>query len=71
MESANEAGRRAANAIIRRHRGGIEATVWDLEEPAVFDPFRRQDRVRYRLGLPHPAAVTQSVRSFTRSVVGL
>jgi len=70
MESANEAGRRAANAIIRRHRGGIEATVWDLEEPSVFEPFKRQDRVRYRLGLPHPAEVTRSVRSFTRSVVG-
>lgn len=70
MESANEAGRRAANAIIRRHRGGIEATVWDLEEPSVFEPFKRQDRVRYRLGLPHPAEVTRSVRSFARSVVG-
>ena len=69
MESANEAGRRAANAIVRRHRGGVEATVWELEEPSVFDPFKRQDRLRYRLGLPHPAEVTQSVRSFTRSVV--
>jgi uncharacterized protein with NAD-binding domain and iron-sulfur cluster len=69
MESANEAGRRAANAIIRRHRGGREASVWELEEPSVFDPFKRQDRLRYRLGLPHPAEVTHSVRSFTRSVV--
>jgi uncharacterized protein with NAD-binding domain and iron-sulfur cluster len=70
MESANEAGRRAANAIIDRHRGGHRATVWELEEPSVFDPFKRQDRLRYRLGLPHPAEVTRSVRSFTRSVVG-
>jgi uncharacterized protein with NAD-binding domain and iron-sulfur cluster len=70
MESANEAGRRAANAVVRRHRGGRLADVWELEEPSVFDPFKRQDRLRYRLGLPHPATVTDSVRSLTRSVVG-
>jgi uncharacterized protein with NAD-binding domain and iron-sulfur cluster len=68
MESANEAGRRAANAVIARQRGGQQATVWDLEEPSVFDPFKRQDRLRYRLGFPHPAEVTESVRSFTRSL---
>ena len=65
MESANEAGRRVANAILRRHRPDTpEATIWTLEEPAVFEPFRRQDRLQYRLGLPHPAEVTQSARSF-------
>lgn len=64
---ANEAGRRAANAVVRRHRGGRLADVWELEEPSVFDPFKQQDRLRYRLGLPHPATVTGS---FTRSVVG-
>ncbi|WP_343195716.1 FAD-dependent oxidoreductase, partial [Halovivax sp.] len=71
MESANEAGRRAANAICER-RGvrGPEARIWDLEEPAVFEPFKRQDRVRYRLGLPHPAAVTQSLRTVRRRLAG-
>ncbi|WP_254521939.1 hydroxysqualene dehydroxylase [Natrinema caseinilyticum] len=67
MESANEAGRRAANAILdRRAAGGRRAQIWELEEPAVFEPFKRQDRFRYRLGLPHPAAVTQSLRGATR-----
>ncbi len=70
MESANEAGRRAANAILSRHGGtNARATIWDLEEPAVFEPFKRQDRIRYRLGLPHPAAVTQSLRTMTRGLV--
>ncbi|MFA9503014.1 FAD-dependent oxidoreductase [Natrinema sp. H-ect1] len=67
MESANEAGRRAANAVLdRRGARCSRARVWDLEEPGVFEPFKRQDRVRYRLGLPHPAAVTQSLRGVTR-----
>jgi uncharacterized protein with NAD-binding domain and iron-sulfur cluster len=70
MESANEAGRRAANAICRRHGAAGDAQVWPLREPAVFEPFKRQDRVRYRLGLPHPAEVTQSVRSLTDRLVG-
>lgn len=72
MESASEAGRRAANAILERrgfgHGAGARvgttsrARIWELEEPAPFEPFKRQDRIRYRLGLPHPAEVTQSVR---------
>ncbi len=65
MESANEAGRRAANAILRRHQPTTQAaTIWELAEPAVFEPFRRHDRLQYRLGLPHPGEVTQSARSF-------
>ncbi|MDQ2050854.1 FAD-dependent oxidoreductase [Natronolimnohabitans sp. A-GB9] len=64
MESANEAGRRVANAILDRHDyRAARAEIWDLEEPLVFEPFKRQDRIRYRLGLPHPAAVTQSLRT--------
>ncbi|MGM0387535.1 MAG: hydroxysqualene dehydroxylase [Natrinema limicola] len=70
MESANEAGRRATNAIVDRHGAHSRARIWELEEPVVFEPFKRQDRVRYRLGLPHPAAVTQSLRGATRRLVG-
>ncbi|WP_436346922.1 hydroxysqualene dehydroxylase [Natronorubrum sp. FCH18a] len=67
MESANEAGRRAANAIRDRHGvQGRRAAIWDLEDPVVFEPFKRQDRIRYRLGLPHPADVTHSLRTVTR-----
>ncbi|TYL38608.1 phytoene dehydrogenase [Natronococcus pandeyae] len=70
MESANEAGRRAANAICRRHGIRDEARIWDLEEPAFLEPFKRQDRIRYRLGLPHPAEVTQSLRTFADRLGG-
>lgn len=70
MESANEAGRRAANAICKRHGVRTEATVWDLEEPPVFEPFKRQDRLRYRLGLSHPAELTQSLRSVRDRLTG-
>ncbi|QCW04776.1 FAD-dependent oxidoreductase [Natrinema pallidum] len=66
MESANEAGRRAANAVLDRRGGRGRAQIWELREPAVFEPLKRQDRLRYRLGLPHPAAVTQSLRGVTR-----
>ncbi|MCU4925813.1 FAD-dependent oxidoreductase [Halobacteria archaeon AArc-dxtr1] len=67
MESANEAGRRAANAVLdRRGNRGSRARIWELEEPVIFEPFKRQDQLRYRLGLPHPAAVTQSLRAAIR-----
>ncbi|SDJ86455.1 NAD-binding domain and a Fe-S cluster-containing protein [Halovenus aranensis] len=70
MESANEAGRRAANALFERYGVSDRAQVWDLEEPAIFEPFKRQDRLRYRLGLPHPAEVTQSLRSVSSRLLG-
>ncbi|WP_267163919.1 hydroxysqualene dehydroxylase [Halovenus salina] len=70
MESANEAGRRAANALFERYGVGDRAQVWELEEPAVFEPFKRQDRLRYRLGLPHPGEVTQSLRSVSSRLLG-
>jgi uncharacterized protein with NAD-binding domain and iron-sulfur cluster len=70
MESANEAGRRAANAIVRKRGEGAPAQIWELAEPALFEPFKRQDRIRYRLGLPHPAEATQSLRSFSRRLLG-
>ena len=68
MESANEAGRRAANAILERHGRKATVAVWELTEPAVFEPFKRQDRFRYRLGLPHPGDVTHSIRGATRGL---
>lgn len=70
MESANEAGRRAANAICRRHGVRETARIWELEEPAVLEPFKHHDRIRYRLGLPHPGAVTQSLRRVTSRLGG-
>jgi uncharacterized protein with NAD-binding domain and iron-sulfur cluster len=67
MESANEAARRATNAII--DRSGVSTTpcrLWSLEEPSIFDPLKRQDRFRHRLGLPHPGEVEKSVRNIGR-----
>ena len=72
MESANEAGRAAANAIVERTGSAARAArIWELDEPGVFEPAKREDRLRYRLGLPHPAEVTQSMRSFTRRLRGI
>ncbi|MHC3439248.1 hydroxysqualene dehydroxylase [Natrialbaceae archaeon A-gly3] len=72
MESASEAGRRAANAILERQAvSGSRARIWDLEEPVVFEPPKREDAIRYRLGLPHPAEVTQSVRSIATTAGAL
>lgn len=44
MEGANEAARRAVNAILaRRGRAAEACTVWPLREPALFAPARRLD----------------------------
>jgi uncharacterized protein with NAD-binding domain and iron-sulfur cluster len=67
MESANEAARRATNAIIDRSGSSADpCRLWSLEEPGLFEPLKRGDRVRYRLGLPHPGEVEKSVRRLGR-----
>ncbi|HEY7236318.1 MAG TPA: FAD-dependent oxidoreductase [Gemmatimonadaceae bacterium] len=54
MEAANEAARRATNAILERERSpAARAGVWPLEEPAIFAPWRRLDAELYRAGQPH------------------
>lgn len=54
MEGANEAARRAVNAILDRENSNApRATLWPLEEPACFAPLRDYDEVRFRMGLPH------------------
>jgi hypothetical protein len=53
MEGANEAARRAVNAILER--SGASASpcrVWNLHEPEVLAPWRAHDLARYRQGLP-------------------
>ncbi len=49
MEGANEAARRAVNAILRA-TGSREpkCQIWPLHEPALFAPVRALDRVRYQ-----------------------
>jgi uncharacterized protein with NAD-binding domain and iron-sulfur cluster len=54
MEAANEAARRAVNALL--DRAGSTATrvsVWPLTEPDFFRPMLDYDRLRFKLGLPH------------------
>jgi hypothetical protein len=50
MEGANEAARRAVNAILEATGSGApRCKVWKLEEPAIFAPARALDRVRWKL----------------------
>lgn len=54
MEAANEAARRAVNGIL--DDAGVDAApceVWGLDEPAVFEPLKAYDRLRFEMGLPH------------------
>jgi 15-cis-phytoene desaturase len=57
MEAANEAARRAVNAILD-HSGtpAAPAPVWPLQEPDYFQPLIEYDRLRFRLGLPHASS---------------
>jgi hypothetical protein len=50
MEGANEAARRAVNAILDRTGSGApRCRTWRLREPAVLGPARTLDRLRWRL----------------------
>jgi uncharacterized protein with NAD-binding domain and iron-sulfur cluster len=53
MEGANEAARRAVNAILERSGSAAEpCEVWKLKEPPLFAPFRALDKVLFKLGRP-------------------
>ena len=53
MEGANEAARRAVNAIIGASGRALRpCKIWELHEPEIFAPLRWRDSVRYRQGLP-------------------
>ncbi|HEV1996231.1 MAG TPA: FAD-dependent oxidoreductase [Candidatus Acidoferrum sp.] len=57
MEAANEAARRAANALLDRAGSTApRATLWPLREPEIFKPLIEFDRVRFLLGRPHASA---------------
>ncbi len=54
MEAANEAARRAVNAILdATGSASPRCGLWPFEEPEVFKPLQEYDRVRFKLGLPH------------------
>ena len=53
MEGANEAARRAVNAIITASGSSASpCQIWQLHEPEIFAPLRFFDRLRYQAGLP-------------------
>ena len=62
MESANEAGRRAARAILDDVGAHDLPRVWSLAEPRVFEPIKRFDDAAFRMGLPHPGELEREVR---------
>ena len=64
MEGANEAARRAVNAILER--SGSQAArckVWNLHEPDALAPFRAYDAARYKAGLPWDARYAKAVEA--------
>ncbi|MGA7120137.1 MAG: FAD-dependent oxidoreductase [Polyangiaceae bacterium] len=67
MEAANEAARRAVNAIIRA--SGVDVPpceIWNLQEPEMFLPMRAYDRIRFRKGLPWDGASLALAQSVLR-----
>lgn len=54
MEGANEAARKAVNAILERDGNPApRCETWTLQEPAIFDPLKRIDQELFERGLPH------------------
>jgi uncharacterized protein with NAD-binding domain and iron-sulfur cluster len=65
MEGANEAARRAVNGILDATRSSTRrCDIWPLQEPAIFEPARDLDRLRWKLRRPAkpPLRVTASGR---------
>ncbi|WP_257297548.1 FAD-dependent oxidoreductase [Haloarchaeobius sp. FL176] len=70
MECANEAARRAVNALLDDiGHPAKRCEIWPFEWPAVFEPLRRQDDLGQRLGLTHPGDGASSLWSAYRDVV--
>jgi len=54
MEGACEAGRSAANAILDRDgSAAARARIWELQEPPIFDRWKRLDKALFARGRPH------------------
>lgn len=68
MESANEAARLAVGGIVDRTGIGSKPTVWGIDEPAVFEPLKRQDDIACRLGLPHPGETERGLQQLLRGL---
>jgi uncharacterized protein with NAD-binding domain and iron-sulfur cluster len=67
MEGANEAARRAVNAILDVSKvGGPYCKVWDLHEPWLLDLLRFKDKRRYAKGLPWEGKLPFGVAALTK-----
>ena len=56
MDAANEAGRRAVNAILdRTGSSAARCQIWDMDMPEIFAPLRALDSARYEQGWPWSA----------------
>jgi hypothetical protein len=64
MEGACEAGRRAANVILDRAGAPGRADVWPLQEPALYEPWKRLDADLFRTGRPHVFEIVGIHRAF-------
>lgn len=54
MEAANEAARRAVNALLDREgSSAARVPVWPLKVPEILQPFIDYDRLRFLLGVGH------------------
>jgi 15-cis-phytoene desaturase len=61
MEAANEAARRAVNALLAvAGSPAAPARIWPLEEPPCFGPLKAWDRGLFALGLPHASVFPES-----------
>ncbi len=64
MEGANEAARRAVNAILERSGSDRpRCRIWNLHEPEALAPFRAYDRARYQAGLPWDGRFSKAVQA--------
>ena len=67
MEGANEAARRAVNAIIDASgHGGPYCKIWNLHEPWLLTFFRYKDTRRYAHGLPWNGKLPFGVPAITK-----
>jgi hypothetical protein len=64
MEAANEAARRAVNAVLERSGSDRPlCSVWNLHEPDALAPLRAYDRARYQAGLPWDERYAKAVEA--------
>jgi uncharacterized protein with NAD-binding domain and iron-sulfur cluster len=64
MEAANEAARRAVNAILERSGSDRpRCSVWNLHEPDALAPLRAYDLARYQAGLPWDERYAKAVEA--------